>query len=190
MAEKPFVKGNFTALRLMRDEDSDYLLMSKWLTDERVLEFYEGRDNPFSIEKVYEKYGVRALGQERVVPCIIGYDDRPIGYVQYYPLNELEASEYGLETDGGIFGVDIFIGEPEYWGRGIGTDALSALVGFLFDAMNASMVTIDPHVTNTRAIRSYEKSGFAKSKMLPNHELHEGQHRDSWLMVVERARTR
>ena len=184
-----FTKGNVTALRLMRDDDSDYRLMSKWLSDERVLEFYEGRDNPFSLDKIHEKYGARALGLDRVTPCIIEYEGRSIGYVQYYPLNEAEASECGLETIDEVFGVDLFIGESEHWGHGIGTDALSALVGYLIDTRNASIVTIDPYVSNTRAIRSYEKCGFVKSKILPKHELHEGEYRDSWLMTIERART-
>jgi hypothetical protein len=38
------------AVRLMRDERSDYELMSAWLTDDRVLEFYDGRDHPLSVE--------------------------------------------------------------------------------------------------------------------------------------------
>jgi aminoglycoside 6'-N-acetyltransferase len=43
-------------MRLMRDASADYATMSKWLTDVRVLKFYEGRDRPFSIDQVKEKY--------------------------------------------------------------------------------------------------------------------------------------
>ena len=38
---------NEIAIRLMQDDIGDYQLMAKWLTDKKVLEFYEGRDNPF-----------------------------------------------------------------------------------------------------------------------------------------------
>jgi GNAT superfamily N-acetyltransferase len=44
-------------------------------------------------------------------------------------------------------------------------------------------VTIDPETWNTRAIRSYERAGFAKWRFLPRAELHEGEWRDVWLMV-------
>ena len=48
-------------------------------------------------------------------------------------------------------------------------------------------VVIDPRVENVRAVRCYEKAGFAKVKVLMEHEMHEGAKRDSWLMEVRRA---
>ena len=175
------------AIRRMRDDMCDFELMSRWLSDERVLEFYEGRDNPYDTPKVITKFGPRAQGQDRVVPCIMVYEDRPIGYIQYYPVSASERQEYGIESIEGVWGVDLFIGKPALWGRGIGTHALTALLGYLFDTLNAARVMIDPYVSNVRAIRSYEKCGFRKVKLLPRHELHEGEYRDAWLMAVARA---
>jgi hypothetical protein len=37
-------------IRLMRDELADYAAVSKWLTDVRVLEFYDGRDRPLTLD--------------------------------------------------------------------------------------------------------------------------------------------
>ena len=88
----------------------------------------------------------------------------------------------------GVYGVDLFIGEPELWDQGIGTKTLSALIGYLFGELGALRVVIDPRVSNARAIRCYERCGFSKIKILPEHELHEGIHRDAWLMSVERAK--
>lgn len=174
-------------LRLMRDESQDYELMSKWLTDDRVLEFYEGRDNPFDIDRVLAKYGpcVRGEdGEDEVVPCILEYNDTPVGYMQYYPV--MKGEEYGIEAVEAVFGIDLFIGEPDLWNRGIGARAMKMLVGYLFSALGATRVVIDPHVTNKRAIRCYEKGGFKKVKVLPRHELHEGELRDVWLMLSDR----
>jgi hypothetical protein len=39
------------SIRLMPDEPDDYQVMSKWLSDPRVLEFYEGRDHPVRSSK-------------------------------------------------------------------------------------------------------------------------------------------
>ncbi len=173
-------------IRRMRDDEEDYRLMARWLSDERVLEFYEGRDKAFNLETVIEKFSPRALGEDRVVPCFILYGNRPIGYIQYYPVSESEGAEFGLETAEKGYGVDLFIGEPELWGRGIGTRALSALVGYLFGELGSSRVFIDPQASNQRAIRSYEKCGFRKIRLLPKHELHEGEYRDIWLMTMNR----
>jgi len=47
-----------------------------------------------------------------------------------------------------------------------------------FRVKRARKVVLDPHVTKPRAIRCYEKWGFRKVKLLPRHELHEGERRD------------
>ena len=179
-----FIEQPGLAIRLMRDELQDYELMSKWLTDERVLAFYEGRDNPFDLDRAVAKYSPRVLGEDKVVPCILEHHDTPIGYMQYYAVTEMEES--GPEADGPVFGIDMFIGEPDLWDRGIGTRALKMLVEYLFSALSAARVVIDPVVTNERAIRCYEKSGFMKVKVLPRHQLHERELRDLWLMVRDR----
>ena len=40
----------------------------------------------------------------------------------------------------------------------------------------------DPVVDNVRAVRAYEKAGFVKVRVLPDHETLDGEPRDSWLM--------
>jgi aminoglycoside 6'-N-acetyltransferase len=169
----------------MRDGHDDYETMARWLSDERVLEFVYGRDNPFDYEKVIAKWAPRARGEDAVSPSIIELAGRPIGYIQYYPVHD--PAEYELEDATGTYGIDLFIGEPERWNRGIGTRALSALVAYIFAELGATRIVIDPRIDNLRAIRSYEKCGFRKVKVLPAHELHEGARRDCWLMTIERG---
>ena len=121
-----------------------------------------------------------------MVACIMMYLGNSIGYVQYYPLTDAEGPLYQVEAIKGVYGVDLFIGEPHHWDQGIGTRALSALVDYLFNTVGALRVVIDPQVWNQRAIRCYEKCGFKKIRVLAKHELHEGEYRDSWLMVIDR----
>ena len=183
---EPFVASGDIAIRHMRDDDEDYLLLSRWLSDERVLEFYEGRDNPHDLAKVRQKYGPCARGQGNPVPCMLVYRGTPVGYMQYYPVEGSGAGQLGIEYTKGIYGVDLFIGLPELWDKGIGSAALSALVGYLFDDMGALRIVIDPHVSNVRAIRCYEKCGFNTIGLLPGRELHEGEYRDCRLMAISR----
>lgn len=179
-----FTQQGEVSLRRMLDAQDDYQIMARWLSDERVLQFVYGRDNPFDIERVREKFGPRARAEDPVVPCFMMWSGRPIGYIQHYPV--YDGSSYGLETVEGTHGADLFIGEPDLWGQGLGTDALSAMVRFLFASLKAERLVIDPRVTNQRAIRSYEKCGFEKIKVLPRHELHEGEYRDCWVMAIDR----
>jgi aminoglycoside 6'-N-acetyltransferase len=182
------VSDGDVSIAAMRDDPADYRLLARWLTDERVLEYYGGRDAPRPHERVVERYGPRARGEDPVRPCIISYRGEEIGYVQYYPVTD--PSEYGLDDTSDTYAADIFIGEPRYWDRGIGTGALSALARHIFETLGARRIVIDPHVDNLRAIRSYEKAGFVKAKVLPAHEMHEGERRDAWLMTMERSEER
>lgn len=163
----------------MEDSPQDYELLARWLTDERVLAFYEGRDRPFTLQMVKEKFASRVLAGEGIVACIMEYVCRPIGYLQFYPA---DPAEYEFEGRGKVFALDLFIGEPDEWNRGFGTRFLQLLLGYLFEQHGADWVILDPHIDNVRAIRAYEKSGFRKIKVLKQHELHEGCMVDCWLM--------
>lgn len=179
-------------IRLMKDDLNDYQLMAKWLSDEKVLAFYEGRDNPFSLDRIIETYQPMVIKDEPGNPCLIYYDDIPIGYLQYYALDDLpkiDRQMYCLEITNNVYGIDLFIGETNYWNQGIGTKILTLVVDYLFTPLSAEKIVIDPHVDNTRAIRCYEKCGFVKVKLLPAHEFHEGKQIDCWLMAIERNKS-
>jgi aminoglycoside 6'-N-acetyltransferase len=183
-----FVQNNEIAIRLMQDEMQDYLLMEKWRTDERVLVYYGGRDYPYLLEKVIVTYRPRIKGEEPVNPCIFYYQNQPIGYLQYYALNDLpetDRQKYFLEQTNNVYGIDLFIGEPEYWNQGIGTKVLTSAINYIFTQLQADKIVIDPDIKNHRAIRCYEKCGFVKIKVLHAHEIHEGKYQDCWLMAIE-----
>lgn len=183
--EAPLTRSGDVSIRRMRDEAGDYELLSRWLTDNRVLEHVLGRDNPFPLARVVAKYGPRTRGEDETIPCFIEHSGRTVGYLQYYSV-ERHTDEYALEGDqANTYGIDILIGEPELWSQGIGTTAVSALLDYLRAELGARRAVIDPRVDNARAIRCYEKCGFRKVKVLPRHELHEGEHQDCWLMVAE-----
>lgn len=164
-------------IRPLKEEDAEWL--ASWLSDERVLRYYEGRDRPHDLALVKENFFIEEPGMMR---CLIAYQGTPIGYGQFYPLESEEKIEYGYEHSELVYGMDQFIGNPAYWDRGIGTKLVMALRDLLLASAPAKKVVMDPQAWNSRAIRCYEKCGFRKIKLLPAHEWHEGQMRDCWLM--------
>lgn len=172
-------------IRLLTDSPADVTIMSRWLSDPTVLEFYEGRDCPFDEEAIRTKF-LAKLKQEET-PCIVEYEGLPIGYLQFYPIDTAEHAVYGYPPGTALFGMDQFIGEPAFWNRGIGTFLVAVAVDYLIHRLGAERVVLDPVVTNSRAIRSYEKCGFCKVKLLPEWEMHEGKRLDSWLMETTAA---
>ena len=161
--------------------ENDKNLLLKWLTDERVLNFWEGKSSVFDLDRVTEEY--YSEEDVEIIRTIIEYDGKSIGYVHMYKLNEelLNEYEYPL-TNKIVYGIDQFIGEPEYWDKGIGTEFMKMVLLYLTNNKGAEIVILDPHADNPRAIRCYEKVGFNKIKFLPKHELHDGEMVDCYLM--------
>ncbi len=172
------------SIRLMRDDDADYEQMLKWLSDEKIAEFYGGRDMKRSLESVKELYGPRIAGTVTVTPCFIEYQSQPIGYMQFYETKDhLKNDLDPMLNEPLVFGLDMFIGEHSHWGKGIGSTAVRLLADELFSSRSATAIIVDPTVDNERGIRTYEKAGFEKISRFPGYEKHEGKLKDWWLMV-------
>ena len=168
-------------LRRFMPGEHDWRLMAHWLSDPRVLEWYEGRDKPYDYAKAADEWSAEKIAKEDLDCRVVECEGIPIGYLQFYPV--ADAASYELESAQDTSGIDSFIGEPDYWERGLGTAMVRAVVEHLL-AAGARKVVIDPRVENPRAIRAYEKAGFRKVKVLKAHEDHEGAMRDNWLMEI------
>ena len=183
------VRAGDVSIRALADTDEDHHLLAGWLSDPTVLEWYEGRDQPFDLARVRAEYATAVQRAEGIEPGIIELDDRPVGYVQHYRLAPF-AAEYRYpagEPVEDVWAVDLFLGETALWGSGVGTRALRALVDHLLVVAGARRVLIDPRSVNTRAIRSYEKVGFRTRWVVPDRELHEGRLWECHLMAIDAA---
>jgi aminoglycoside 6'-N-acetyltransferase len=94
-----------------------------------------------------------------------------------FPFDEPESTRFAIVADGEVVGlvqfgeedwddarhayVDIFVGD-EHAGRGIGSEALRQTIEILVKERGHHRITIDPDPENEAAVRSYEKSGFAR----------------------------
>lgn len=177
------IKNGRLAVRLLADEDKG--LLYKWLNDPAVLEFYEGRDRPQTMDDIEENF----YDDSEETRCIVEYDGVAIGYCQFYPVIGDERREYGYGESGEtIYGMDQFIGEPDHWNKGIGTLLVRSVVEYLANELGADRVAMDPQCRNVRAIACYEKCGFKKTVVLPKHEMHEGEMRDcqivEWVKII------
>jgi RimJ/RimL family protein N-acetyltransferase len=83
-------------------------------------------------------------------------DGRHIGMVDYRDLDPLARSAT----------VGITVGEKDLWGQGYGTEALSLLVGHLFNCLNLRRVQLDTWSGNERAIRGFTRIGFQEEGRL------------------------
>lgn len=161
-------------------QNGDQLFLVKWLSNPEVIQYYEGRDRPFSLAEVEKNFFQQ---DDRETRCLIQYNETSIGYLQFYEIGEEEREVYGYyNRSERIYGMDQFIGEPYFGNKGIGTGLITLVSQYLLEEKDAYRVVVDPQTCNERAIRCYEKCGFEKVRILPKREPHEGVYRDCWLM--------
>jgi aminoglycoside 6'-N-acetyltransferase len=108
--------------------------------------------------------GGRAFEEElddpNIALWIVSYENRPFAYMQDYDPHAWADHHFAHLPKGGR-GIDQFIGEPRMLGRGHGSAFVRAYVDRLF-AQGVPVVGTDPHPSNARAIRAYERAGFVR----------------------------
>jgi GNAT superfamily N-acetyltransferase len=112
-------------------------------------------------EEIEEKYGAIARGETPTRAYVIVMDGRPSGYVQTYRILDWPkyAEEIGVTDES--HGLDVFLGEPDLIGCGVGPLVIRRFVeDVVFAATRAVAVVADPPSSNRRSVRAFEKAGF------------------------------
>jgi RimJ/RimL family protein N-acetyltransferase len=161
-----------------QDPATDPALYAQWSSDSDYLRLLDsdparpGRASAFkeNIEKSWERedrfpFAVRTLA-----------DDRLIGFVNIWIWN----------WPGAQGGVGIGMGDPEYRGKGYGTDAMRLVLRYAFNELNLERITLQAVAHNARAIRSYEKAGYVLIGNEREWDLRDGQRNGIVTMIMPR----
>jgi aminoglycoside 6'-N-acetyltransferase len=100
-------------------------------------------------------------GRDPTDNFLIVVDDRPIGMIQTYLVSDYPEWEAILHVGPGVAGVDLFIGEEDAIGRGLGPEVLTSFIAdvvFAKEETRAVVAGIEPE--NARSLRAFEKVGF------------------------------
>ena len=158
--------------------ESHFPLLLKWLETPHVKAWWD-QDVKWTPELIREKYGNYVKGykslklQDQAIDkpvnaFIVAVDDALIGYIQTYNPHDFPTEpvyDPGLPTS--CAGLDWYIGELEFTGKGIGTTALLQFMEeYVFPTYE--LVIVDPETANTAAIRVYGKAGFKIKKLVKN----------------------
>jgi RimJ/RimL family protein N-acetyltransferase len=74
------------------------------------------------------------------------------------PLGNAGLHQISLVHDTAFFG--IFIGDPDAWGKGYGTEVTRLVLGYGFDVLGLHNIRLEVFSNNPRAVRVYERAGF------------------------------
>jgi RimJ/RimL family protein N-acetyltransferase len=136
-------------------QEGDIQQLFIWSQQEHVAAWWHDSRN---WNVFYKKYYER-LTSDIVRGFIIVIEQIPVGYIQYYRANTSEQYWCESEPDTTV-GIDLYIGEPEYVGRGFGTKVVRAFCQKLFDEYDVKKIVVDPDERNERSIRLFERVGF------------------------------
>lgn len=100
-------------------------------------------------------------GRDPTDVYVIERDGRAIGAIQTYVVAAHPEWEALVQVGAGVAGVDLFIGEEDEIGRGLGPEILRAFVRDVVFAqrdVHACVAGVEP--ANERSLRAFEKAGF------------------------------
>jgi RimJ/RimL family protein N-acetyltransferase len=142
----------------LRDVDSDY---ARPLSSEEFAQ----RLSPDQADPNRLEFHIRTLA-----------DDHLIGFIALH----------SVEWNNGAAQLAVGIGEPDYRGKGYGTDALQLILRFAFHELNLYRVGLDVIASNLRAIRTYERLGFQHEGRMRDAVLRDGRRTDRIIMGLLR----
>ena len=139
-------------------EESDMRFVRTWLQAPHVKEFW---DDGGSWEESYEKYVLRT-SSDIVKQFIVYYQNKPIGYIQFYWAGKVGDGWWEGYSDT-VVGIDQYIGDGSFIEKGVGTKMIKEFINLIEKNHKVDKIITDPAPTNLRAIRCYEKVGFNRA---------------------------
>jgi diamine N-acetyltransferase len=157
-------------------ERRDLAVLNRWRNDPEVVRHLGANFHSVSPEVDARWYDAYLAGRDRAVRLAIvdAARDRVIGSVHLTDVHRVNRSAE----------FSVLIGEPDYWSRGYGTEAAWVMLAHAFDDLNLHRVYLTVLAENTRAIRLYERVGFAHEGRMCEVMFKEGRYCDMLVMAI------
>ncbi len=168
-----YMIGERVMLREYRREDIESI--RKWRNNVEITRFLSHIFLPPQTDPVTEDFLERVLsGRHNDYNFVIADKDTQayIGQVDLFNLQSINrTAELG-----------VVIGDLEKVGKGIGTEAITLMLGFAFLRANLQRIDLWVNANNPRAIRCYEKCGFVREGVRRHCHFEDGDYIDLVMM--------
>jgi RimJ/RimL family protein N-acetyltransferase len=153
----------------------DVSTLTRWFSSLEVTAYVGMQGRSFIQEQEqawYDNY-VKPSAETVHFAVIDAVTHAPIGTVSLMDIRQLhQRAELG-----------IVIGEPAYWSRGYGREAIELMCQYGFAFLNLHTIYLWYVSYNTRARKSYEAVGFVETGRIPAARLFNGQRYDDVVMT-------
>ena len=144
-----------TIIRLPKESDFDFV-KSMWL-DGEVMK-YVGFPKGLKISDNEIMDWIHNEDKPKIRLVIENKDTgKPIGETGWQL-----SSKYPHANGRKAASLEIKIGDKDYWGKGLATEALKALLGYIFQNTDIEVCYTEPNLKNIAALKLYKKLGFKK----------------------------
>jgi RimJ/RimL family protein N-acetyltransferase len=144
------IVGPRVVLRRHRPENLKAFM--RWYADPEVARLTRYQIAPLTTEEIQHFFQGRIMGADFLAMAIhVRETDRLIGTCAFSQ----------LDGDNGSVLFHITIGEKDAWGHGYGSEATGLMVAHAFTRLALHRVALTVFEFNARAIRAYQKCGFA-----------------------------
>jgi RimJ/RimL family protein N-acetyltransferase len=132
---------------------------------------------PVTLAQEEEFIEAASRATDQVVTAVAARDDgRLLGVAGLHHLDDpARQAEFG-----------IFLGGPQEWGKGFGSEATQLLVQHGFDVLGLNRIWLHVHADNTRGLRAYARAGFRREGVLRQAARRGDRHLDVIAMALLR----
>ena len=130
-----------------------------WLRDKEVNYYLETKHEKQSLSKIRSFVSTCNKSKDTYLLGIFTIDGVHIGNIKLGPIKFIHK----------LSPISIFIGEKDYWGKGLAADAINTLSNFAFIEIGLNKLIAGMYSENTTSIKSFEKVGFVKEGIRKRH---------------------
>lgn len=145
-----FIEGEKIYLREVRESDvtDEYCA---WINDPEINQYLETRFYPRSRNDILNFVQKKDANPNEILFAICHKkNDTHIGNIKLGPINWIHRKG----------DVSLLIGDKNYWGQGIATEAIRLVVEFAFFTINLNKVNAGYYSENKGSVKAFEKCGF------------------------------
>ncbi len=172
----PLLRGELVYLRPVEPEDAE--LIQRWFADAATARLMGEWPRSMARRRADTEEAAKQADRDwfPFIICLVA-DDRAVG----------RADVFELDRPNGSAAFGLAIGEIDERGRGLGTDAVNAIVDFCFGQLRLERVWLVTDSVNERAQHVYEKAGFVHEGRLRRAFYQDGVHKDDIRMAMLRS---
>lgn len=164
------IEGQRIFLRRLTEEDAseDYV---RWMNDPDINQYLESRFYTHTIEST--KSFIRSVTNDNNYQFGIFLKDsgKHIGNIKIGSINH-----YHRTAD-----IGFLIGEKDYWGKGLATEAISLATEFGFKTLNLHKLWGGLYAPNIGSFRAFQKNGYEQEGIKKSQYLCNGSYVDDFL---------